>query len=137
LLRWLFFGVSLIALPSLYRLFCFGASSGALPCAKPPAAQPPDIPGWSALDAGVACLSRSSLHRQILPASARFGRRVYISASGRQFRYSTLAGLLGGGRFIRFGGGLVQFARNESQMAPKSATALGFGLMQFVPGVII
>jgi len=75
------------------RLFCFGASPGALPCAKPPATQPPDIPGWSALDAGVACLSRSSLHRQILPASARFGRRVYISASGRQFRYSTLAGL--------------------------------------------
>jgi len=71
----------------------FGAFPGALPCAKLPAAQPLDIPGWSALDAGVACLSRSSLHRQILPASARFGRRVYISASGRQFRYSTLAGL--------------------------------------------
>ncbi|MDD4430879.1 MAG: hypothetical protein PHF61_05705, partial [Bacteroidales bacterium] len=35
----------------------------------------------------------SSLHRQRMPASARFGRRVYISASGRQFRYSTLSGL--------------------------------------------
>jgi hypothetical protein len=99
--------------------------------AIPPAAQPPDIPGWSALDAGVACLSRSSLHRQILPASARFGRRVYISASGRQFRYSTLAGLLSGGRFVRFGGGFIRFARNEAQVAPKSATVFGGGLIQF------
>jgi hypothetical protein len=49
-------------------------------------------PGWSALDAGVACLSHSSLHRQILPASARFGRRVYISASGPGFPGGTLTG---------------------------------------------
>ncbi|NLV38960.1 MAG: hypothetical protein GXY66_07120, partial [Bacteroidales bacterium] len=52
----------------------------------------PDIPGWSALDAGVACLSLASLHRQMLPASARFGRRVYISASGQSFHFGTLSG---------------------------------------------
>jgi len=64
----------------------------ALPALQPRPAQPPDIPGWSALEAGVACLSHSSLHRQILPASARFGRRVYISASGPGFPGGTLTG---------------------------------------------
>jgi hypothetical protein len=29
-----------------------------------------------------------------MPAPARFGRRVYISAEGRPFRFSTLAGRL-------------------------------------------
>jgi len=61
-----------------------------LPAVQAQPAQPPDIPGWSALDAGVACLSLSSLHRQRLPASARFGRRVYISASGLSFHFGTL-----------------------------------------------
>ena len=71
-----------------FPLFFFPA----LPALPPRPAQPPDIPGWSALEAGVACLSHSSLHRQILPASARFGRRINISASGRRFRCSSLAG---------------------------------------------
>ncbi|MFA6589956.1 MAG: hypothetical protein WCS66_06395, partial [Bacteroidales bacterium] len=33
-----------------------------------------------------------SLHRQMLPASARFGRRVYISASGQGFHCGPLSG---------------------------------------------
>jgi len=70
------------------RLIIFAA----LPAFQALPAQPPDIPGWSALDAGVACLSLASLHRQILPASARFGRRVYISASGQDFPGGTLSG---------------------------------------------
>ncbi|OQC04702.1 MAG: hypothetical protein BWX77_00007 [Bacteroidetes bacterium ADurb.Bin090] len=52
---------NIIELPSLPAAFfdsaprCFFFT--ALPALQPRPAQPPDIPGWSALDAGVACLS--------------------------------------------------------------------------------
>jgi hypothetical protein len=76
------------------RRFALFGFLAALPVVKAQPAQPPDIPGWSALEAGVACLSLASLHRQMLPSSARFGRRVYISASGLGFNFGPLTGNL-------------------------------------------
>jgi len=35
--------------------FSFGCLPEGAPARKRPAAQPPDIPGWSALEAGVFC----------------------------------------------------------------------------------